>query len=204
MFYFAKSDSTKNLIYAELKSKKILEKIVLNGNDVEQEYCFKLIYQLCFDKSIAQDIYDNKSFYEAIKFPNSRRPGLIKNRDGILWVIEKKLNLNIEDNLIIDTLKSIEKHIMISYNKQTRDTCIKLKKELEKAGYKVWIDVDHIDGYTLEAIAKAIENSSCVFICLSEKYKESPNCRLEAEYVVETEKPFLPLIMEKGYNPSGW
>ena len=39
---------------------------------------------------------------------------------------------------------------------------------------------------------------------MTEKYKESPNCRLEAEYVMQTNKPFVPLILQKAYKPNGW
>jgi hypothetical protein len=39
---------------------------------------------------------------------------------------------------------------------------------------------------------------------MSGKYKESINCRSEAEYVLQIKKPYIPLIMEKGYKPDGW
>jgi len=39
---------------------------------------------------------------------------------------------------------------------------------------------------------------------MTEKYKQSANCRLEAEYSVNQNKPIVPLIMEKGYKPDGW
>lgn len=69
------------------------------------------------------------------------------------------------------------KHIMISYNSQSRSDCLKIKAELEQLGYSVWIDIENISGSSLEAMAKAIENSQCVLMCMSEKYKQSPNCR---------------------------
>ena len=48
-----------------------------------------------------------------------------------------------------------------------------IKSELEKAGYKTWMDVDNMSGSTLEAMAKAVEGSAVVLICVSKKYKES-------------------------------
>ncbi len=91
---------------------------------------------------------------------------------------------------------------MISYNRESRDFCLKMKNELEKSGKKCWIDVDDMHGDSLEAMANAIEQASCVLICITEKYKESANCKFEAEYVVAQKKPWVPLIMQKGYKPT--
>ena len=78
------------------------------------------------------------------------------------------------------------------------------QKELENLGHKVWIDVESIYGSSLESMANAIENSSCILMCITSKYKESNFCRLEAEYLIQQKKLFIPLIMEKGYKPDGW
>jgi hypothetical protein len=53
-------------------------------------------------------------------------------------------------------------------------------------------------------MAKAVENSDCILICMTDKYKISPNCRAEAEYTFHIRKKYIPLIMEKGYKPDGW
>ena len=52
-------------------------------------------------------------------------------------------------------------------------------------------------------MANAVENSYCVLVCMSEKYKMSPNCRLEAEYSVQLNKPIIPLILQNNYKPDG-
>lgn len=95
-------------------------------------------------------------------------------------------------------------HVMISYNKMTRDLCTKLKKELELQGYSVWIDFESISGSSLESMANAIENSFVVMMCMTENYKQSSNCRAEAEYAFQLNKPIIPLIMQKGYKADGW
>ncbi|KAJ8311375.1 hypothetical protein KUTeg_010730 [Tegillarca granosa] len=59
-------------------------------------------------------------------------------------------------------------------------------------------------GSTLDAMAKAVENSSVVIIGMSEKYKQSPNCRLEAEYAIKLQKNYIPLMLQKKYRPDGW
>ncbi len=68
-------------------------------------------------------------------------------------------------------------HLMISYNRDSRDLCLRIKSELEKSDYKIWIDVDNIHGSSLESMANAIEQSSCVLMCMTEKYKNSQACQ---------------------------
>lgn len=76
-----------------------------------------------------------------------------------------------EDDEIITSPRVQTGHIMISYNRENRDLCLKIKKELENDGFKIWIDVEDIHGSSLESMANAIENSICVLVCMSEKYK---------------------------------
>lgn len=93
---------------------------------------------------------------------------------------------------------------MISYNSGSREMCLKIKAFLEYHGHRVWIDVENIGGSSLEAMANALENSKAVLMCMSEKYKQSANCRAEAEYAFQLGKPIIPLIMQKGYRADGW
>ena len=59
-------------------------------------------------------------------------------------------------------------------------------------------------GCTMQAMANAVEQASCVLICMTSKYSESKNCKYEADYVVQQNKPYVPLLMEKGFDPTGW
>ncbi|MGH0147470.1 UNVERIFIED_CONTAM: hypothetical protein FKN15_010567 [Acipenser sinensis] len=51
------------------------------------------------------------------------------------------------------------------------------KNKIKSVGIKVWMDVEHMAGSTLQAMAEAVEKAYVVVICISPKYKESPNCR---------------------------
>lgn len=93
---------------------------------------------------------------------------------------------------------------MISYQWDSQRTMVKVKDRLKGAGYKVWMDVEHMSGSTLEAMALAVEKSSVILICMSQKYKDSPSCRSEAEYVYKLRKSFIPLRLQTGYIPDGW
>ena len=66
---------------------------------------------------------------------------------------------------------------MISYQWDVQRLVIQLKNKLQAEGYKVWMDIDEMGGSTLESMATAVENASVVLVCVSQKYKESPNCR---------------------------
>ena len=49
-----------------------------------------------------------------------------------------------------------------------------------------------------------LKDSEVVLMGMTEKYKLSANCRLEAEYSVNLNKPIVPLILQKDYKPDGW
>jgi male-specific lethal 1 len=54
---------------------------------------------------------------------------------------------------------------------------LQISDGLKLNGYKAWIDVEQMEGSTLQAMAEAVENSCVVLVCISERYKDSPNCR---------------------------
>ena len=71
----------------------------------------------------------------------------------------------------------ISEHIMISYQWANQKILIKIRDEMRKKGYNVWMDIDQMGGSTLAAMAEAVEKASVVLVCVSQKYKDSPNCR---------------------------
>ena len=73
---------------------------------------------------------------------------------------------------------------MISYQWDVQSSMIQLKNKLQADGYKVWMDVDQMGGSTLESMAKAVEDATVVLIGVSQKYKESPNCRSGTQFLI--------------------
>ena len=51
---------------------------------------------------------------------------------------------------------------------------------------------------------EAVDNAAVMLFCVSLAYKESANCRLEASYGHQQEVSMIPLMMERGYRPTGW
>ncbi|XP_077863467.1 uncharacterized protein LOC144347218 [Saccoglossus kowalevskii] len=122
-----------------------------------------------------------------------------KAAEGTLW------NLKNRDSKMSECkLDTKDEHVMISYQWGCQATILDIVKHLKKGGIKVWVDVENMEGSTLSAMADAVEQSEIVLIAISEKYKESANCRMEAEYAFQLRKKVIPLMMEDNYSPDGW
>lgn len=129
---------------------------------------------------------------------------MVKSSEQLIWLLEKnkrdrrakeKDNQPNQENNKQDQQNQ---HIMISYNRDSRDLCLKIKKKLEEIGGRVWIDVTDMQGSTLEAMAQAVENAQCVLVCVTEKYRQSINCQAEAQYAFKLQKKIVPLVMQEG------
>lgn len=68
-------------------------------------------------------------------------------------------------------------HVMISYQWENQKLIQKIRDRLQENGVKCWMDIDYMQGSTVDAMAKAVEDADIVLICYSRKYHESPNCR---------------------------
>ncbi|XP_052236326.1 uncharacterized protein LOC127848073 isoform X2 [Dreissena polymorpha] len=95
-------------------------------------------------------------------------------------------------------------HVMISYNWEDQKLIKNVRDILKSNGYEVWMDIDCMHGSIFDAMSSGIEKAHVVLFCLSEKYKDSKNCRAEAEYADECRKRMVPLKTQRGYKPNGW
>ncbi len=68
--------------------------------------------------------------------------------------------------------------VMISYQWDSKDMCLRIKNSLADSGYNVWIDEEQMHGNIFKRMAEAVEKSRCVLLCVTEKYKESENCQM--------------------------
>ncbi len=194
LYHMAVNDHIKQLIYEENRVNEHLRVIVHEGNGTEAEFGVKLLWQLCFDQRVAQVVREDRALVARIEFLKHTTPCLYlkRNCEGILW----QLNHSAAAVPLLKTKQddSNGRHVMISYNSGSREVCLRIKNELDNLGYRVWIDVECIHGSSLESMANAIENSWCVLMCMTESYKQSTNCRAEAEYAFSTNKPIVPLV----------
>ena len=74
-------------------------------------------------------------------------------------------------------------HVMVSYQWANQEILKKIRDSLRQAEYPVWMDIDNMGGSTLQAMAEAIEDAKVVLICMSHKYRNSPNCRAGNVYL---------------------
>ncbi|XP_072045055.1 NLR family CARD domain-containing protein 4-like [Amphiura filiformis] len=93
--------------------------------------------------------------------------------------------------------------VMISYQWDAQKRMLKLKDELMKAGYAVWMDVDKMQGNLDDRMSEAVEKASVILTCFSSKYQTSTSCKKEAQYGDYLKKPIIPLKYEE-YQPTGW
>jgi len=66
------------------------------------------------------------------------------------------------------------------------------------------VDTEQMKGATVDTMALAVEGSEVVLIGVSRAYKESSNCRMEAQYALQKKKALVPLMMTEGYEADGW
>ncbi|XP_070543099.1 uncharacterized protein [Ptychodera flava] len=161
----------------------ILIQVVQRGNVSEKIAALEALKHLSFSdgKSILQDSID--IFEELLKSENKK---IRKAAEGILW------NINNNKSAESRVTGNKDPHVMISYQWGSQPEMIKIKDILKNAGYKVWMDIESMEGSTLEGMASAVENAAVVFMGISQKYKESANCRMEAEYAFQLKKEIIP------------
>ena len=93
---------------------------------------------------------------------------------------------------------------MLSYNWDHQPTIKRINNALKARDYAVWIDVEKMQGSTVEAMSAAVEDCAVMCYGISQAYKESTNCRMEAQYAFQQQKDMVPLMMVEGYSANGW
>ena len=202
------NDTLRSRIYFNEDFKKNFKIILFHANLFEQKLCLRVLSQLTFNEIIADEVKCDPELTSYINknLDQTTDENIKKYCNQINWNIYKEEQQEIVlQQIETQADEKSEKHIMISYNSTTRELCLKIKDKLEHNGYKVWIDVTDIHGSSLDSMAKAVEGSSCVLICVNEKYRLSIYCQAEAQYAFRLNKPLIPLIMQKDYEKiTGW
>ncbi|XP_064620815.1 uncharacterized protein LOC135483734 [Lineus longissimus] len=205
----AKNDTNKCLI-AELGGLKPLVRLLEIGDDDEKSAAAEAIWMLAFHDDNKDRMRDDPNIVPLLKgLKNSPNWRLRKRCEGALWEINVKRKdttpVRVSSSDIVGG-ESTEKqpHIMLSYDWSHQDLVKKISDSLKASGYKTWIDVEQMEGSTLQAMAEAVEDSTIVLACVSEKYKDSPNCRSEAEYAYRMNKEIIPIMVQANYRPDGW
>ena len=181
---------------------RVLTSILQTSNDDEERAsAARALWMLAFDDSNKDVIRQEEGALDTLRaLHHSGDPEVQKAAAGALWEIEgKKARNNTEKSK-----EAIGNHVMISYQWDAQEVLVEVKNKLQASGYRVWMDLEQMGGSTLEAMAKAVEDAAVVLVCVSQRYKESPNCRSEAEYAYQLRKDIIPLMMQRNYQADGW
>ncbi|CAF0911769.1 unnamed protein product [Brachionus calyciflorus] len=90
--------------------------------------------------------------------------------------------------------------VFISYNWDTKDKVKKLHEKLKNEGLKVWRDdteMEHNNSPLTEQLAQAIKKSKIFLSCITQKYSESKNCKLEFQYANDINKIVVILFLDR-------
>lgn len=180
----------------------------------------EIVYAMSFNADAKKVINQDQDFVDHVKnLCESERRDVSKMAHGIVWKLEgeEKFKTNKQEKPKADKQEKTEetaadtsaekatKHdMMISYCWAQKELCHKINDRLEKDGYKVWLDRDEMHGSIIERMAEAIEQARFVIICMSSNYKNSINCKAEAEYAFSRKSKIIPLIVEPKYKADGW
>ncbi|XP_052084603.1 uncharacterized protein LOC127721834 [Mytilus californianus] len=200
------------LACADSNKKKILEagalplfEAILNLDKPEvQALTARVLWTMTFDDDVATHVKSSKTLLARLEMLSKSSDKAVKNNvTGLLYNIER-ISKKEKKDITNKPTQQKGKHLFISYSWHEKEIVLKLKGLLQEKGIQIWIDTEKMRGSTLEAMAHAVENAALVLICMSESYKRSPNCRLEAENTFRCGKEYIPLIVQKHYKPDSW
>ncbi|CAD5118691.1 DgyrCDS7375 [Dimorphilus gyrociliatus] len=181
----------------------VLTELLSSENFDERQYAAKVLWSLAFDEEGKEIILEqSKTELEILAKKGSDKDS--KNAKGCLWILYGNSEEDMKKKLAQQKNQTIQKKIFISYSWAFQDVIVDLSNELKKNGFDIWLDVEQMTGSTLEKMAEGIEESGLIVVALSESYKMSPSCRAEAEYMFKLQKPFVPIMTQRGYKPDGW
>ena len=199
--HLAINDNNKTILGSLGAVRVFTSTLKTSSDDEERASAARALWMLAFDDTNKEVIKQQEGTMDILRtLHHSQDPQVQKAAAGALWEIEGKTARN-------NTDKSKEvsgNHVMISYQWDAQEVLVQVKNKLQANGYRVWMDLEQMGGSTLEAMAKAVENAAVVLVCVSQRYKESPNCRSEAEYAYQLRKDIIPLMMQNNYKADGW
>ncbi|XP_070208360.1 myb-like protein X [Littorina saxatilis] len=181
-------------------------------NDREIEVCIYCLWLLsfnkdCLNKMAAKQVMWQKEIRKAKDSTTCKRDQ--DKADEILEHIKKHL-----DHERQKKAKKKQKvpdanlgHVMLSYNWGSQPIVTQIRDFLKAEGINTWMDIPNMTDkkdLLTQRMADAVEGAAIVIIGVTEKYFNSRNCKYEANYAHQEEKPLLFLKLQKNYRPKGW
>ncbi|CAF1609717.1 unnamed protein product [Adineta ricciae] len=168
----------------------------------------QILLALSFNDEFATSLKNNTTFMaHVLKLKTSSDENLQRIATALIWQLETTSETKDEQKeMDHQSSKSNKKQydIMISYSHSDDKLCHQILQRLEQEKFNIWIDFQKVHGNLTDTIAEAIENSEIVLICMSDAYKQSPVCKLEASYAAKRGCHIIPLVMTPKYKADGW
>jgi len=168
-----------------------------------QQRALENLLIMAFSETVRSNLKANEQFMTHLKnlSENSNESDLKRAGESLLWFLTKE-----ETSKTSSDQQTSNKtyDIMISYSHKDKDLCFQIYDRLVKDKFRVWLDREQMHGTPLESMSNAIENAEFVFLCMSDAYKQSGYCKMEAYYALERQCSIIPLVMKAQYKPDGW
>jgi hypothetical protein len=178
-----------------------------NGAAKLQETCALVLQNLALSDVGKGPLRSHSGVMPALRSVASGSAGLSdrarRYAEGALFELDEAVRQKTKEEAAAHSALMVE-HVMLSYNWGHQDVIKRINSALQARKYAVWIDVEKMQGSTVEAMAEAVEQAACVVYGISQAYKESTNCRMEAQYAWQQKKDMVPLMLEEQYRPTGW
>lgn len=163
---------------------------------------------MSFNEDVSKQLKDDQMLMNNLKLltEDTSQPNLQRSAESLIWILTKDDSPKEDTDCAVDVAVSEKSayDIMISYSHKDKDLSFQLYDRLKQDGFQVWIDRDQMFGTPLEAMSNAIEKSEFVLVCMSDSYKQSGYCKMEAYYALERQCSIIPLVMKAHYRPDGW
>jgi hypothetical protein len=174
----------------------------------------ELLAQLSFDNDIRDDINASNDFQTNLaelekidlnKIKDANKKFVASNIKTILEQIKWNLGANTLTEASLTNTNINFQQVTISYNVANlveREFLRGLKNKLESLGFKIWFNAN--GDSSLYEITKAIENSYCVLMSVTEKYRQSVSCQIEAQHGFRLKKKIIPMLVQTGIAHESW
>ena len=180
-----------------------------DGAEALQESCAGVFQELALFEPGAALLRSHAGALDALRTVSQEGSKLCKERAlAALFELEqeKRMERLQKQASVVDvgSGRAPPPHVMVSYNWDHQEVILRVVASLQDRGYLVWVDTEQMKGATVDTMALAVEGSEVVLIGVSRAYKESSNCRMEAQYALQKKKALIPLMLTQGYEADGW
>eukprot|EP00457_Paulinella_chromatophora_P003166 gb/GEZN01003172.1/.p1 GENE.gb/GEZN01003172.1/~~gb/GEZN01003172.1/.p1 ORF type:complete len:636 (-),score=129.63 gb/GEZN01003172.1/:243-2150(-) len=202
-------DSNKHVVRDAKALPVLVDMVKPTKSDLFLVFLGRLLLHLTFDVQSKQELQASKLSSRVQTLLKKREANPTKDESNevkkvfgdLLWALGNNGATQVEKKA---TMAEEQVQVMLSYNWHSQAIVLKIAEALRARGFRIWLDIEQMAGSTIEAMAEAVEGSKVVVLAFEPKYKESPNCRLEAEYAFAQRKALVPALMAAQYRADGW